>query len=189
MKFIPKDFVSETESEFTAEQNIVAHAGQPLQAVVTSVPMVRAEAMEWIAFLIALQGKRGTFLFGDPFNIAPRGVGTGTPLIAGASQTGQDINTDGWTFNQTGILLKGDWLQVAAGSAAKIHMQLVNTNSDAGGLSTLTLWPEVRTAFPDNAIITVNSPKGLWRLQTNERPWTVKPDGLYLFSFAIKGVL
>ena len=189
VKFNPKDFVAVTESEFTGEQLIVQHAGQPMEAIITSVSMKRASAMEWIAFLLELQGKKGTLLFGDPFNISPRGVGTGTPLIDGASQTGQDINTKDWTTSQTGIILKGDWLQISTLSASRLFQSLTDVNSDGGGLATLTLWPEIKIAFADLTAINVNSPKGLWRLMTNERPWTVTPDGLYKFSIPIRAVI
>ena len=189
VKFTPRDFVSETVSEFTGEQLIVSHTGQPKEAVITSASMKRPAAMEWITFLLELQGQKGTFLFGDPFNISPRGIGTGTPLIAGASETGQDINTDGWTTAQTGIILKGDWLQIGTNAASRLFQSLTDVNSDGGGLATLTLWPEIKIAFANDTPINVNSPLGLWRLQANERPWTVTPDGLYSFSIAIKEVL
>ena len=189
VKFNPIDFISATESEFTGEQLIVQHAGQPMEAIITSAPMKRAQAMEWIAFLLALEGKRGTFLFGDPFNISPRGIGTGTPVIAGASQTGQDINTSGWTTSQTGIILKGDWLQIATISASRLFQSLTDVDSDSGGLVTLTLKPKINIAFADLTAINVNSPKGLWRLMINERPWTVTPDGIYNFSIPIRAVI
>ena len=145
--------------------------------------------MEWVAFLLELQGKKGTFLFGDPFNTTPRGVGTGTPLIKGAAETGQDINTDGWTTSQTGILLKGDWIQVSTGSASRLFQSLTDPNSDGSSNALLTLWPEIKIAFADDTPINVNSPKGLWRLMSNERPWTVQPNGLYNFSIPIRAVI
>lgn len=188
VKIIPKDINSETESEFSLNQNVFGHLGQGWGIIITSVPLARAQADEWIAFLLALKGIIGTFLFGDPFNTVPRGVGTGTPVIAGGSQTGEDINTSGWTASTGGILLKNDWLQISSGAASKIYKQLVDLNSDAGGLATLTLYPNVKTAFADLTSITVTSPKGLWRLMSNDRPWTPTPDGLYTFSFAAKQV-
>lgn len=75
-----------------------------------------------------------------------RGVGTGTPLTAGAVQTGTSINTDGWTTSQTGILIGGDLVQF--GAITKVYALAADADSDGGGLSTLTLNP----AVPANGI-------------------------------------
>ena len=49
-------------------------------------PMVQATAQPWTAFLSELDGPAGRFFAGDPFKLAPLGVGTGTPLVAGAGR-------------------------------------------------------------------------------------------------------
>jgi hypothetical protein len=72
------------------------------------LPQTRAEAQEWMVFLLKLNGMSGRFYGHDPSNAIPQGTIPGTPLIKGASQTGQTLETDGWTASQTGILLAGD---------------------------------------------------------------------------------
>jgi hypothetical protein len=126
--------------------------------------MKREDAAPIVAALMGLQGIRGTFYFGDPQWTSPQGIGTGTPLVNGASQTGQDLITDGWTVSQTGIVKAGDWLQIGSGSTQQICMVLADANSDGSGNATISLFPRIRTAFADNVAITVTSPKGVWRL-------------------------
>lgn len=188
VEFNAMDKVAASESEFTDQDFVFAHQGKRLEVLITSVLMNRTKADEWISFLLSLEGKLGTFYFGDPFNTAPRGVGTGTPLINGSSEIGQDINSDGWTPSTVNILRAGDWLQFGIGSARRLYKQLIDADSDVSGNVLLTLWPKVTTAFADNTPITVNNPQGVFRLATNERSWSPRPDGLYRFAIPAKEV-
>lgn len=163
----PFAFTGVFTSEFTGSQQTYSHAGQFLVASVSFPPMKRADAAPIVAALMGLQGVRGTFYFGDPQWTAPQGISTGTPLVNGASQTGQDLITDGWTNSQTGIVKAGDWLQIGSGSTQQLCMVLADANSDGSGNATISLFPRIRTAFANNAGITVSSPKGVWRLTQN----------------------
>ena len=52
----------------------------------------------------------------------------GTPLVKGASQTGNSLITDGWTASTTGILKDGDVFTLAAGIGANV-VESVNPES------------------------------------------------------------
>jgi hypothetical protein len=160
----PVSVVGMFASEFTGTQQTYAHPGQFLTASVSFPPMKREDAAGIVAALMSTQGTRGTFYFGDPQWTSPRGIGTGTPLVSGASQTGQDLITDGWTISQTGIMKAGDWVQVGSGSTQQLCMVLADADSDGSGNATLSLFPRIRTAFADNTSLTVSSPTGVWRL-------------------------
>lgn len=173
----PRSSVAAYASPFTQQQQVYAHPGQLWTGEFELPPMSRAEAAPWIAAFTSLNGIEGTFVFGDPAWTSPQGIGTGTPLINGAAETGYDIDTDGWTISQTGILKAGDWIQIGTGSSRKLHMVMVDANSDGSGNATLTVWPRVRTAFADNTAITVTNPTGIWRL-TGPATWSISVDSL-----------
>jgi hypothetical protein len=160
----PRSAVAMFASPTTGQQQIFQHPMQMLTATIELPPMKRDTASVFLAALLSLQGTRGTFIFGDPAYTTPRGIGTGTPLVAGAGQTGTTLLTDGWTVSQTGIMLAGDWVQIGSGSTRQLCMVLVNANSDGAGAATLELFPRIRTAFADNTALTVSSPQGVWRL-------------------------
>tara|TARA_R110000787_G_scaffold42392_3_gene104383 strand:+ start:2331 stop:2951 length:621 start_codon:yes stop_codon:yes gene_type:complete len=151
-------------SEFTGSQQVYAHAGQFLLCDISFPAMKRADAAPIVAALQSLQGALGTFYFGDPAWSYPIGVGTGTPLVDGASQSGTTLTTDGWTASQTGIMKAGDWVQIGAGSSRQLCTVLEDADSDGAGDATLSLFPRIRTAFANNVGLTVNNPKGVWRL-------------------------
>jgi len=168
--------VSSFSSPFTYQQQVYAHPGQMWTGEFELPPMSRAEAAPWVAALVSLNSSEGTFYYGDPAWATPQGVGTGTPLVKGASQTGYDLITDAWTPSTTGIVKAGDWLQIGATTAMKLHMIMADANSAATtGETTLTLWPKLRASPADNLAVTVTSPKGIWRL-AGPIDWTISVD-------------
>lgn len=169
-------------SPFTLQAQSYTWSGQLWLADVQLPPMVRASAEPWVAALASLNGREGSFLLGDTANLTPRGVGTGTPLVNGASQTGYDLVTAGWTISQTGILKAGDWLQLGTGSTARLYKVIVDANSDGLGNATLTLWPKLRSSPADNAALTVSSPKGRFML-AQEVEWDIDEMKVYGLNF------
>ena len=113
--------VALTESPFTFQQQIQVHQGERWEARVSLPVMERADAAEWIAFLLALRGLEGTFHLGDPDGKTARGSLGGTPLVKGASQSGRTLITDGWPPSTTGVLLKGDYIELGTGANRRLY--------------------------------------------------------------------
>ena len=148
--------------------------------------MQRADAEQWAAFLLRLRGAYGTFLLGDPNGSTPRGSASatpGTPLVNGASQTGDELDIDGLPVSATGYLKAGDYIQLGSGSTATLHKVLEDVNSDGSGEATLNLWPKVRTAPSDDATVTVSNAKGNFRLASNETTWDIDQASIYGITF------
>lgn len=169
-------------SPFTLQAQAYVWSGQLWLASVQLPPMARATAEAWVAALVSLNGAEGSFLLGDTANLTPRGIGTGTPLVNGGSQTGYDLVTDGWTISQTGIVKAGDWLQLGTGSTSRLYKVMADANSDGSGNATLTLWPKLRSSPADNAAITVNIPKGRFML-AQDIEWSIDEMKVYGLSF------
>jgi len=185
----PRSVVGVASSPFTGQRQTYAWPGQWWEVDITLPPMKTATAEPWVAFLIGLNGQEGTFNLGDSVRTTPRGVGTGTPLVNGGSQTGYDLVTDGWTISQTGIMKAGDWVQLGTGSTARLHKVMADANSNGSGQATLTLWPALRSSPADNAALTVNAAKGLFALAGNSDGWSVDVVKLYGLSFSAREVL
>jgi hypothetical protein len=175
--------VAVSRSPFTFSQQVHTYPGQMWLASVT-IPPLRKEFVEpWVAMLLGLRGQTGTFLLGDPNNVAPRGVATGTPLVKGAGQTGGTLEIDGATVSTTGWLKAGDYIQLGAAASATLHKVLLDADSDASGNVTLEIWPYIRTAPADNAPVTVNDCKGVFRLATNQQSWSINDSSAYGLQF------
>lgn len=179
-----RNVVGISSSPFTGQQQVYKHQGQWWEAEVSLPPMKRADAEQAVAFLLKMNGVYGTFLLGDKANTAPRGVGTGTPLVNGASQTGDELITDGWTISTTGILKAGDWIQLGSGSTTRLHKVLDDVDSDGSGNATINIFPSLRSSPADDAAITVSNTQGLWRLASNETEYSIDNMSIYGMTFA-----
>ncbi len=170
-------------SPFTYKQQVLAHQGQRWEADVTLPPMKRSDAEQWVAWLVSLKGLRGTFLMGDPVGCTPRGSAGGTPLVNGASQTGDTLNIDGCTASQTPWIKAGDYIQLGSASSASLHKVLADANSDGSGEVVLDIWPNINVAQADNATIVTSNAKGVWRLANNESNWSINEIAVYGLTF------
>lgn len=179
-----KSVVGVSRSPFTGAQQVQKHQGQWWEFQASLPPMTRATAEEWIAFLLSLNGMQGSFLLGDPLGTTARGIATGTPLVKGASQTGNSLITDGWTASQTGILKAGDYFQLGSSTSSKLYKVLNDANSDGSGDATFDIWPNINTAVSDDTALTVASAKGLFRLAANEMRWDLQQAQKYGIAFS-----
>ena len=170
-------------SPFTYKQQVFAHQGQRWEADVTLPPMKRSDAEQWVAWLVSLKGLRGTFLMGDPVGCTARGSVGGTPLVNGASQTGDTLNIDGCTASQTPWIKAGDYIQLGSASSASLHKVLADANSDGSGEVVLDIWPNINVAQADNATIVTSNAKGVWRLANNESNWSINEIAVYGLTF------
>lgn len=123
--------------------------------------MTRAQAAAWQAFLVDLMGAAGRFWGFDPTVRSPRGVydsGSDTPLVAGASQSGGSLVTDGWRPNGTGLLLPADYVEVTAGGRKELKMVTAALDSDGAGAATINFKPPLVASPADGAAIVLANP-------------------------------
>ena len=172
-----------TQSPFTYAQQAVAHSGQRWECDVTLPQMSRADAEQWIAFLVSLRGQFGTFTLGDPTGASPRGSAGGTPLVNGASQTGGTLNIDGCTASQTGWLKAGDYIQLGTAGTATLHKVLADADSNVSGEVSLDIWPYIRTAPADDASVTLTNTVGRFRLASNQQNWNINEASIFGMTF------
>ena len=163
--------VAVSQSPFTYKQQVVSHGGQKWEASV-SIPSVRRDlAADWKALLVALKGRTGTFLLGDPDYATPRGNVSSCTLTGNAGD-------DTVTVTMTGTLKAGDYIQLGSGSSAKLHQVLI----DQTGGGSLEIWPDLRSTYTDE-VVTFNNAKGVFRLATNITSWSINNASSYGISF------
>jgi hypothetical protein len=178
--------VAISQSPFTFQQQVVAHPGQRWAASISLPPMKRQDAENWVAFLLSLKGQVGTFLLGDPNCFDAQGSARttpGTPLVNGASQTGDTLIVDGLPTSVTGYLLPGDYIQLGSGSTSQLYKVLTQVNSNSSGGATLDIWPNLRSPTSDNAAVVVASTKGRFRLKDNITQWSINEISSYGITF------
>lgn len=107
------------------------------------------------AWLNKLSGRAGRFYLGDSTHPVPAGTALGTPLVKGASQTGRTLLTDGWTANQSNLLLPGDYFSVGS----QLCVITAPIASNGTGEATLQFEAPLRAAPADNLAIITTNPK------------------------------
>lgn len=169
-------------SPFTFSQQVFVHQGQAWGASVRVIKLTRADAEEWIGRLCSLNGREGTFLLGDPAGTQPRGTWS-TPLVDGghAARVSTVAMKNMGGAGVTGKI--GDWLQFGSGANAHLHKVVQDFTADGSGLASVEIWPATRAALLDNDDVTIESARGLWRLASNEQPWTIDEAIRYGIDF------
>lgn len=147
-------------SPLSGKKQVLEMPGTKWEADLVFRDLSPANGREIMGFIAALRGPVNTFNLHDHSLESPRGIATGTPLVNGASQTGNTLITNGWTVSQTGIMLRGDLFQVGT----ELKIITVDVNSDGSGNATLTFESPLRTSPADNAAIVTASPKALMML-------------------------
>ena len=69
---------------------------------------------------------------------------------------------------------RGDWLQQGSGSSTRLHKIVQDGTADGGGLLTLEIWPRTRVVLADDETFVISGAKGVWRLNTNRRGWSLE---------------
>ncbi len=187
----PVSLVAVTESPWTGYQQTQANQGQRWVFDVSLPLMARQEASAWESFFLKLNGRQGTFLMGHAGEIAPRGVATGTPVVDGAGQTGQTLNTKGWTVSTTNIIKAGSWLQLGTAGLSRLYRVLEDANSDGAGKAALTIWPKITQGNiqADNAAIILSSAVGAFRMLDESVPFNVDTALHYNYKFSASSIV
>lgn len=168
-QIVARTNVGMSQSEFSFKVQKQRHSGQRWEIDIEMPPMTSAEAAEWEAFLLSMNGVEGTVMVEDPDRKSPNGVGTGTPTVDGAHSAGvNSLSTAGWTVSTTDILKAGDRIQIGN----YMYTILGSQNSDGSGDATFDIWPRLRAALSGGESITTTNCKTIMRLASNEMSWS-----------------
>ena len=184
LRFLPEVSAGIARSPWTLQRQAQLNQGHVWAFEAILPPMKETDADAWITWRLKLKGPFGTFLMGDPLRVSPRGTGSGTPLVNGASQTGDNLVTDGWAASQI-VLKAGDYVQLGSGLSTRLHKVLDDVTSDGAGNATLMLWPPVRPGDSpaDTAALTINNTVGLFSMADSKIEWNVDEAQIYGLTF------
>ena len=148
-------------------------------------PMQRSQAAAWNAFFMKLHGRIGTFLLADPDAKEPRGSITGSPTLNANASIG-DFTIDIATAqnSESNIFLAGDYIQLGSAGTTKLYMVVDDATSNASGVVTVQIEPSIKLAATSGAAVTINNPRGLFRMTTDELGWDADYVSRYGITFA-----
>jgi hypothetical protein len=118
-----------------------------------------ADDMALIAFVTKMWNRGEIHDFTHPLlpgsGVARNGTGTGTPVVNGASQTGDTLNVNGWGASQSNVMRAGDVFTIGTTDKA-VYMVGADANSDGAGAATLQISPALRVSPANGAALTIS---------------------------------
>lgn len=173
--FKATSIVGKTRSVFTGTRQITQWSGS-YWLVDAQLPIMetRAQAEEWISFLLACRGMAKTFLLGPESPArSPQGTVSGV-TVSGGGQTGTSLTLAG-----TGSFVKGDYIQIGSTTTSRLY-KLLESGSATG---TFEIFPALRESPSNGATVTLTNPVGLFALADNQSEWTIDMARMYGISF------
>ena len=174
--FTAVNSVAYSQSPFSFAGQTHTYSGQMWSVDITLKPMRRDTAEAWVAWLISLRGRHGTFLLSDPISHSIRGTATAATITGSAGDnTVSAVVTSGQTFKA------GDFIGLGTGSDSTLH-KVLEDFTGTGSAADLEIWPSLRkTRSAVSADLT--SANGLFRLSSNEVSYSVNQLAVYGISF------
>ena len=137
------------------------------------------------AFLAALGGPRGRFLFRDPTIRQPGS--TLAASVSGGFQTGSTLVTAGWSpFSAP--LLAGDFFSLGTGAQTRLHQLTADVVTDEAGQAALAFVPRLRSSPVDGSPLEIAAPAVVLRL-TAPVPTRIGRADTFLFTLAAREAL
>jgi len=181
---IQPTFISRTISGRRQARQI---GGQFFRMTASFPPMTRAEFQPINAFIIKQRGQYESFSLILPVLSTGLGSPAGTPLVKGASQTGRNVDTDGWN-NDIVIFKAGDYLKFA--NHDKVYTVVADVTAHAsGGTTAVTIEPALITSPADNSAITYSSVPFTVALTSGIQEFATDTSGLFSFEIDLEEVL
>lgn len=170
--YIPKTVVGFNASKFTGQQQTYVWPGQWWEFQ-CRLPALHTDALadEWIAFLLSLNGREGTFNMGPSTRKTPS-VSAALAVVGSGGGTANSSTLPITLTNASYGLTVGDWLQYGTGSSAKLH-RIVKVNAFVGTAGSVEIFPRARSAYTAAAALNLTNPVGLFRLSDGKMDWTI----------------
>lgn len=168
--------VAYSRSPFTLKGQAHAYAGEAWEADISLPPMKRADAEQWIAFLMSLRGQFGTFFLNDPSATSVRGTATSATITGSVGDRTVDC-----TVTSGDTLKAGDYFSLGTGASTRLY-KVLEDFTGTGAAADLEIWPALRDAA-SSATADLTSASGTFRLASNQQSWSVNEASIYGITF------
>ncbi|MGA0543200.1 hypothetical protein [Neotabrizicola sp. VNH66] len=172
-------------SPFTGNEEVQDWGGEWWDYGIEMARTTGRDGRRLSAFLSALGGPRGRFIFRDPTIRQPGSLLA--PQVAGGFQTGNQLVTAGWPPFST-PLLAGDFFSLGSGARTRLHQLTADVVTDEAGEATLAFVPRLRSAPADGTPLEIAAPAVVLRL-TAPVPTRIGRAESFLFTLAAREAL
>jgi hypothetical protein len=172
-------------STFTGSEQVQDWGGEWWEYGIEMARLSGRDGRRLSAFIAALGGLRGRFLFRDP-TIRQSGIAY-APVVAGGLQTGTTLITSGWPTSST-PLFAGDFFSLGSDQQTRLYQLTADVVSDEAGLAALSFVPRLRAAPVDGTPLEIAAPTVVLRL-TAPVPTRIGRADTFLFTLTAREAL
>jgi hypothetical protein len=169
-----KRVVAVAESPFTLDTQVYTHQGARWEAEISLPPLSHAEARSVEGFIVGLNGREGTFTFGNPLHTS-----TATATLSAQATIRSETLT---TTSGGSAVSAGTYFQLGS------YLYIVTADKSSGA-GTLSFQPPLRETIASGQACDFTLPKSLWRMASNDVGWSINEASIYGFSFACEEAL
>lgn len=174
--------VAVSESPFTGATQVQEYDKAQWYCTMTLPPMKRSQAAEWQAFFLKLRGRSNTFLLGDPDAKSVRGTATSVSVASTKAVGATEINL---TLGSGKTLNTGSYIQFGTAGSSRLYM-VVDDNTGDGNV---TIEPPLKAQITTSTTVTIDEPKGLFRMDSNDLNWSANYMSNYGVTFSCSEAL
>ena len=172
-------------SPFTGTEEVQDWGGEWWDFAIEMARTTGRDGRRLSAFLAALGGPRGRFLFRDPTIRQPGSLLAAS--VSGGFQTGSTLVTAGWPpFSAP--LLAGDFFSLGTGAQTRLHQLTADVVTDEAGQAALAFVPRLRSSPVDGSPLEIAAPAVVLRL-TAPVPTRIGRADTFLFTLAAREAL
>ena len=172
-------------SPFTGTEEVQDWGGEWWDFAIEMARTTGHDGRRLSAFLAALGGPRGRFLFRDPTIRQPGS--TLAPSVSGGFQTGATLVTAGWP-SFSAPLLAGDFFSLGTDAQTRLHQLTADVATDEAGQATLAFVPRLRSSPVDGSPLEIAAPAVVLRL-TAPVPTRIGRADSFIFTLAAREAL
>jgi len=141
--------------------------------------LLRANAALMEAYIAQLRGGANRARLPVWTRLEPLGLWEGSPVVHGASQTGNTLNVRG--FDPFTSVKQGDYFNL--GTNGQLLMVAADGTSDSGGELAISVEPAIRTAVADATALVSSDPVIPYAILTDPHPrWRLRPGDFAEFA-------
>lgn len=166
--------VAMTESPFSYAQQIHDFGGGRWEAEVSLEPLTISQAKGVEAFLIGLEGKKGTFQMGHPLQTLD--------ITQSASANTKGATTVTMIASGNNLISAGNYF--SASYDGKTHLHMMTSAKTIQGTQIIEIQPPYRFTTSSIHVLDFTYPQGLWRMATNDVNIYTDINGYKHISFA-----
>jgi hypothetical protein len=172
-------------SPFTGTEEVQDWGGEWWDFAIEMARTTGRDGRRLSAFLAALGGLRGRFLFRDPTIRQPGS--TLAASVSGGFQRGSTLVTAGWPpFSSP--LLAGDFFSLGTAAQTWLHQLTADVVTDEAGQATLAFVPRLRSSPVDGSPLEIAAPAVVLRL-TAPVPTRIGRADSFIFTLAAREAL